>query len=284
MSGPEESGSAWLITGCSTGFGREIALAALAKGHGVAVTARNPGAIEDIVAAHPDRALALALDVTDPAQIEKAVAASLERFGAIDVLVNNAGYGYMSAVEEGEDHEVRRLFDTNYFGVVALIKAVLPGMRERRRGQIVNISSMTGLVANPPNVYYSSTKFALEALTEGLSKELQPFGIRVTAIEPGAFRTDWAARSMKETQTPIAAYDETVGARKQMIKAVANRLPGDPRRVAEAVLRITELEDPPLHLLLGHDVLQAFRQKLADLEASIDAWESVTKDVNFPPE
>ncbi len=284
MSGAGENGSAWLITGCSTGFGREIALAALAKGHRVAVTARNPAAVEDIVAAHEDRAIALALDVTLRAQIEAAVAATLERFGAIDVLVNNAGYGYMAAVEEGEDHEVRRLFDTNYFGVVELIKATLPGMRKRRRGHIVNISSMTGLVANPPNVYYSSTKFALEALTEALSKEVQPFGIRVTAIEPGGFRTDWASRSMKETMTPIAAYEEAVGARKKLIKAAASVLPGDPRRVADAVLRVTELDNPPLHLLLGHDVLQAFRQKLADLSASIDEWEAVTKDVNFPPE
>ena len=276
--------SVWLITGCSTGFGREIALAALAKGHRVAVTARKPSAVADIVETHGDRALGLALDVTDCDQIDAAVATTLERFGAVDVLVNNAGYGYMAAVEEGEDEEVRRLFDTNYFGVVQLIKAVLPGMRERSRGHIINISSMTGLVTNPPNVYYSSTKYALEALTEGLSKELAPFGIRVTAIEPGGFRTDWGSRSMRETSTPIAAYDETVGARRQMIKAVADSLPGDPRRVADAVLMVTELEEPPLHLLLGHDVLQAFRQKLADLSASIEQWESVTKDVNFPTE
>ena len=284
MSAALEAGSSWLITGCSTGFGREIALAALAKGHRVAVTARNPSAVEDIVEPYGERAIALELDVTDGGQVDAAVASTLERFGAIDVLVNNAGYGYMAAVEEGEDDEVRRLFDTNYFGVVHLIKAALPGMRERRRGHIVNISSMTGLVTNPPNVYYSSTKYALEALSEGLSKELEPFGIHVTALEPGGFRTDWGSRSMRETSTPIAAYDETVGARREMIKAVAGSLPGDPRRVADAVLMVTELDDPPLHLLLGRDVLQAFRQKLADLSASIEQWESVTKDVNFPPE
>ena len=284
MTAIPEAGSVWLITGCSTGFGREIALAALAKGHRVAVTARNPSAVADIVEPNAERAIGLELDVTDRGQIDAAVAATLERFGAIDVLVNNAGYGYMAAVEEGEDDEVRRLFDTNYFGVVQLIKAVLPGMRERRSGHIVNISSMTGLVTNPPNVYYSSTKYALEALSEGLSKEVEPFGIRVTAIEPGGFRTDWGSRSMRETAKPIAAYDETVGARREMIKAVADKLPGDPRRVADAVLMVTELDDPPLHLLLGHDVLQAFRQKLADLTASIEQWESVTKDVNFPPE
>jgi NAD(P)-dependent dehydrogenase (short-subunit alcohol dehydrogenase family) len=282
VSAETQNPSTWLITGCSTGFGREIALAALARGHRVAVTARNPAAVQDIVVPYGDGAISLKLDVTDRAQIDAAVVATKERFGAIDVLVNNAGYGYMAALEEGEDHEVRRLFDTNYFGVVDMIKAVLPDMRERRRGHIINISSMTGLVANPPNVYYSSTKFALEALSEALSKEMAPFGVRVSAIEPGGFRTDWGSRSMKETATPIAAYDETVGARKRLIKAAANLLPGDPRRVADAIIMVTEMENPPLHLLLGHDVLHAFREKLADLSASIDEWEAVTKDVNFP--
>jgi NAD(P)-dependent dehydrogenase (short-subunit alcohol dehydrogenase family) len=166
--------------------------------------------------------------------------------------------------------------------VVDTIKAVLPGMRARRAGRIVNMSSMTGLVANPPNVYYSSTKFALEALTEALAKEVAPFGIKVTAIEPGAFRTDWGTRSMKESATPIADYAETVGARKQLIKAFADRLPGDPAKVAAAVLQVTELENPPLHLLLGNDVLAAFRQKLAELTATIDEWEDTTRDVSFP--
>jgi NAD(P)-dependent dehydrogenase (short-subunit alcohol dehydrogenase family) len=276
------SGLAWLITGCSTGIGREIAQAALAKGHRVAATARNPASVADLVRAHPDRAIACALDVTDREQIRAAVAATEQAFGAIDVLVNNAGYGYMAALEEGEDDEVRRLFDTNYFGVVDTLKAVLPGMRARRSGSIVNMSSMTGLVANPPNVYYSSTKFALEALTEALAKEVAPFGIKVTAIEPGAFRTDWGTRSMKESAAPIADYAENVGARKELIKAFADKLPGDPAKVAAAVLKIVELDDPPLHLLLGNDVLTAFRQKLADLTAMVDAWEETTKDVGFP--
>ena len=198
------------------------------------------------------------------------------------MLVNNAGYGYMSAVEEGEDHEVRRLFDTNYFGVVDTLKAVLPIMREQRSGHVINISSMTGLVANPPNAYYSSTKFALEALTEALAKEVGPLGIRVTAVEPGAFRTDWGSRSMRETATPIEDYADNVGARKELIKAFADHLPGDPRKVAEAVVMVAALSDPPLRLLLGQDVLQATREKLRDMNASIDQWESVTVDVNFP--
>ena len=274
--------SRWFITGCSTGIGREIARAALEAGHSVAVTARDASAVADFAEEFGERAIALPLDVTDRDQITAAVAATEEAFGVIDVLVNNAGYGYMAAVEEGDDAEVRKLFDTNYFGVVDTLKAVLPGMRERRAGHIVNISSMTGLVANPPNAYYSSTKFALEALTEALSKEVAPLGIKVTAIEPGAFRTDWASRSMQESSTPIGDYDENVGTRKTMIKEFAAHLPGDPRKVAEAVLMVTALDEPPLRLLLGRDVLAAVREKIAAMTASIDQWESVTKNVNVP--
>jgi NAD(P)-dependent dehydrogenase (short-subunit alcohol dehydrogenase family) len=286
MSSPHAlpSPNRWLITGCSSGIGREIATAALARGHRVAVTARNAEAVADLVAAWPEQALALALDVTQRAQIAAAVAETERHFGGLDVLVNNAGYGYLAAVEEGEDEQVRAMFDTNYFGAVDLIKAVLPGMRARGNGHVVNISSMTGLVANPPNVYYSASKFALEALTEGLAKEVAPFGIRVTAIEPGAFRTDWSSRSMQETRTPIEAYAATVGARKQLIKAAGSRFPGDPRKVAEAVLRVSEMAEPPLHLLLGHDVYKAYREKLTALLASIEEWKEVTLDVNFPPE
>jgi NAD(P)-dependent dehydrogenase (short-subunit alcohol dehydrogenase family) len=274
----------WLITGCSTGIGREIARAALEAGHSVAVTARNVDAVADFVDQFGDRALALPLDVTNRDQITAVVGEVEKAFGGIDVLVNNAGYGYMAAVEEGEDAEVRRLFDTNYFGVVDTLKTVLPGMRARRSGHVINISSMTGLVANPPNAYYSSTKFALEALTEALAKEVGPLGIKVTAIEPGAFRTDWAARSMQESSTPIGDYDDNVGARKTLIKQFADHLPGDPRKVAEAVLMVAGLDEPPLRLLLGRDVLAAVREKIADLTASINHWESVTKNVNFPKE
>lgn len=273
----------WLITGCSTGIGREIARAALEAGHQVVTTARRVETVQDFVDDHGDQARAVALDVTDKAQIEAAVAIAHEAFGGIDVLVNNAGYGYLSAVEEGDDAEVRKLFDTNYFGVVDTLKAVLPGMRAQQSGHVINISSMTGLVANPPNAYYASTKFALEALTEALSKEVGAFGIKVTAIEPGGFRTDWASRSMKEAGTPIEDYADDVGVRKDLIKQFADHLPGDPRKVAEAVVMVTTLEKPPLRLLLGHDVLKATREKLAQMSASIDEWEATTLDVNFPP-
>jgi NAD(P)-dependent dehydrogenase (short-subunit alcohol dehydrogenase family) len=272
----------WLITGCSTGIGREIARAALEAGHSVVVTARRAETVADFAETFDDRAAIVALDVTDKVQIATAVQTANDTFGGIDVLVNNAGNGYLSAIEEGEDEQVRKLFDTNYFGVVDTIKTVLPQMRARQSGCIINISSMTGLVANPPNAYYSSTKFALEALTEALAQEVKPFGIRVTAIEPGAFRTDWAARSMWESATPISDYDDSVGARKTMIKEFANHLPGDPRKVADAVLMVSTLDEPPLRLLLGRDVLKAVRDKLAAFSASIDQWEAVTKDVNFP--
>lgn len=269
----------WLITGCSTGIGREIARCALEAGHRVLVTSRRVTDVEDLVAEFPDLAVAQALDVTDKEAIAAAVGAADSAFGGVDVLVNNAGYGYLSAVEEGDDAEVRALFDTNYFGVVDMVKAVLPQMRERCGGHIVNISSMTGLVANPPNAYYSSTKFALEALTEALAKEVGPLGIKVCAVEPGGFRTDWAKRSMKEAAAPIEAYAGDVGVRKDLIKQFADHLPGDPRRVGEAVLMLVGLDDPPLRLLLGTDVLQATRTKLAEMSASIDAWEHVTVDV-----
>jgi NAD(P)-dependent dehydrogenase (short-subunit alcohol dehydrogenase family) len=281
VSSTGEQPRAWLITGCSTGIGREIAEAVLASGQRAAVTARRPEAVADLAAQYPGQALALALDVTDRDQVHAAAAATENTFGGIDVLVNNAGYGYMAALEEGEDTAVRKLFDTNFFGAVDLIKAVLPGMRARGRGYIINMSSMTGLVTNPPNIYYSCTKHALEALTEGLAKEVEPFGIRATAIEPGAFRTDWATRSMQESGTPVAAYAETVGARKELIKLAGSMLPGDPRRIADAVLMLADHDDPPLHLLLGEDVLGAFREKLAAWQALLDEWEPVTRDVNF---
>jgi NAD(P)-dependent dehydrogenase (short-subunit alcohol dehydrogenase family) len=271
--------SRWLITGCSTGIGRAIAVAALEAGHSVVVTARRPEAVQDLVDAHPGSAVAVALDVTDRAQIDGAVARADAAFGGVDVLVNNAGYGYLSAVEEGDDDEVRALFDTNFFGAVDMIKAVLPGMRARGEGHIVNVSSMTGIVTNPPNTYYSCTKHALEALTEGLAKEVAPLGIKVSAIEPGAFQTDYITRSMHQADN-IGAYDE-VAQRKELIVAFGEHLPGDPAKLAAAVLQIAGMDDPPLRLLLGQDVLGAFRDKTAAWTATVDEWEHVTVAMNF---
>ena len=271
--------SRWLITGCSSGIGRAIAVAALDAGHSVLVTARRPDAVKDLVDAYPAHAVSAALDVTDRSQIADAVRAAHDTFGGLDVLVNNAGYGYLSAVEEGDDAEVRALFDTNFFGAVDMIKAVLPAMRAQGSGHIVNVSSMTGIVTNPPNTYYSATKHALEALTEGLSKEVGPLGIKVCAIEPGAFQTDYLTRSMHEADD-IDAYAH-VSERKELMKAFGEHLPGDPAKLATAVLRLVAMDDPPLRLLLGQDVLHAFREKTAAWTASVDEWESVTTSVNF---
>jgi len=271
----------WLISGCSTGIGRAIATAALEAGDRVVATARRPETVADLVEAYPERALAVALDVTDPRQVAAAVAEAVAHFGRIDVLVNNAGYGYVSSVEEGVDEDVRRMFDTNFFGAISLIKAVLPGMRARGEGYVVNISSMTGLVSNPGNVYYSASKFALESLTEGLSKELAPLGIRVSAVEPGLFRTDWSSRSMQESEPSIADYEETIGVRRVMLRQASGAEPGDPRKVGDALVMLSRLADPPLHLLLGGDVLKATREKWADFEASLEEWESTTLDVGF---
>jgi NAD(P)-dependent dehydrogenase (short-subunit alcohol dehydrogenase family) len=263
----------WLITGCSSGIGREIAKVALEAGARVAVSARDAKRVADLVDAFPDRALALALDVTRSEQVAEAVAATESAFGQLDVLVNNAGYGYLAAIEEGDEEEVRALFDTNFFGVIAMIKAVLPGMRARRSGLIVNVSSMTGLVSKPGVVYYSASKFALESLSEGLSKELAPFGIQVSVVKPGAFNTDYTGRSMKETTRPLADYKDTVGVRRQLVRDVHGKLPGDPRDVGEAVVRLSRLEKPPLHLLVGRDAYQACCEKVEGLKAPIFEWE-----------
>jgi NAD(P)-dependent dehydrogenase (short-subunit alcohol dehydrogenase family) len=271
--------SRWLITGCSTGIGRAIAVAALDAGHSVLVTARRPESVQDLVQARPELAVAAALDVTDRVQIVDAVAHAHEAFGGLDVLVNNAGYGYLSAVEEGDDDEVRALFDTNFFGAIDMIKAVLPGMRAQGRGHIVNVSSMTGIVTNPPNTYYSCTKHALEALTEGLAKEVGSLGIKVCAIEPGAFQTDYVTRSMHQADS-IDGYAH-VAERKELIKAFGEHLPGDPAKLAAAVLQLVSMEDPPLRLLLGQDVLNAFREKTAAWSRSVDEWEQTSTAMNF---
>ena len=282
MSRQDQSGPVWLITGCSTGIGREIARVALEGGQRVAVTARKPESVADLVTEFPDQAIAMALDVTDAAQIDAAVRETESTFGRLDILVNNAGYGYVSAVEEGVDEDVRKMFDTNFFGAIAMIKAVLPGMRARKEGYIINISSMTGLVSNPGNVYYSSSKFALESLSEGLAKELAPLGLRVSVVEPGLFRTDWSSRSMQESKPSISDYEATIGVRRELIRSSAGGEPGNPRKVGEAILMLSQLETPPLRLLLGSDVLGATRAKLADFQASMDEWEAVTLDVGFP--
>jgi NAD(P)-dependent dehydrogenase (short-subunit alcohol dehydrogenase family) len=203
----------WFITGCSTGLGRALARTILEGGGRAVVTARDARHVQDLTAGHEGRALALALDVNDPAQVAHAVKQTDATFGSLDVLVNNAGYGYLAAIEEGEDAEIRAMFETNVFGLIAMTKAALPGMRARGRGHIVNISSIGGLVGFPGSGYYNATKFAVEGLSEALAEELKPLGLGVTIVEPGPFRTDWAGRSLRKAAHAIEAYHETAGKR-----------------------------------------------------------------------
>lgn len=272
----------WLITGCSTGFGRVLATLVLERGWRAVVTARDPGKIQDFSTGHDGRALVLKLDVTDPAQVRDAVTGAESRFGQVDVLVNNAGYGYLAAVEEGEEHEIRAQFETNFFGLAAMIRAVLPGMRQRRRGHIVNISSLAGLVGMPGVGYYNATKFAVEGLSEALAQEVEPLGIKVIAVKPGPFRTDWAGRSLKQTGQPIEAYAQTAGARRQTIAGRSGQQAGDPVRAAEAIIQAVASEAPPLHLVLGRIALEGARAKLGLLRHDLDNWEQTTLGADFP--
>jgi NAD(P)-dependent dehydrogenase (short-subunit alcohol dehydrogenase family) len=272
----------WFITGSSTGFGRILAEILLKRGERVAVTARNPDQIQDLVAGYQDTGLALALDVTQPAQVASAVAAAEKFFGRIDVLVNNAGYGYLAAIEEGEDQEVRAMFETNFFGLVAVTKAVLPGMRTRRTGHILNISSIGGFVGNPSAGYYAATKFAVEGLSEALAKEVEPLGIRVIAIEPGPFRTDWAGRSLKIAKASIPDYVETAGARSNQISERSGKQPGDPVRAAEAMITLVAADQPPRNLFLGKIAVDMAREKFAYLSRGIDQWETLSVGADFP--
>lgn len=203
-------------------------------------------------------------------------------FGRIDVLVNNAGYGYLSAVEEGEDDEVRAMFEANVFGLANVTKAVLPGMRARRRGHVVNISSQGGLVGFPGIGYYNATKFAVEGLSEALAKECAPLGIKVTVVEPGPFRTDWAGRSLKVPKTPIADYAETAGARRAAIQGYSGQQPGDPVRAAEAIVTIVEAPEPPLHLVLGRAAYDMVADKFREFSAEMERWKDLSLGADFP--
>ena len=271
----------WLISGCSTGFGREIAISALEAGDIVAVTSRNTEDIRDICNKYPSTSVALNLDVTYTDQIIECVRNVISKFGRIDVLVNNAGYGYLSAIEEGEGEEVSKLFNTNFFGALELTKQVLPVMRNQKFGRIINNSSQAGLMANPGTGYYSASKFALEGLMEALDKEVRPLNIFVTSVQPGAFRTDWSGRSMKKSKINITDYDEHVRSRINMIAEIDGKQPGDPKKAAKIIFDLTRYEDPPNKLLLGAGVLSAYREKLDHIEKDLDTYESITLSTDF---
>jgi NAD(P)-dependent dehydrogenase (short-subunit alcohol dehydrogenase family) len=270
----------WFITGGSTGFGRELAKLIVARGWPVVVTARNKTEVEDL--ATSDKVLALELDVTDDGEIASAVKAAEQKFGAIDVLVNNAGYGYLTTVEEGEEKQIRAMFDANVFGLFALTRAVLPGMRKHRRGHIINITSVGGHVGNPGSGYYAATKHAVEGWSKSLAAETAPLGIKVTAVAPGPFRTDWAGRSMKQTENRIADYAEIVGARLAAVSAQSGKQAGDPVRAGEAMIKLTESENPPLHIVFGAQGFGVVTGKLRQELAEIETWRELGLATDFP--
>jgi NAD(P)-dependent dehydrogenase (short-subunit alcohol dehydrogenase family) len=271
----------WFITGCSTGLGRALAAAVLDRGDNAVITARSLESIADLADSHPGTALPLVLDVTDSDQVASAVQHAEARFGAVDVLVNNAGYGYRAAIEEGDGEDVQKLFATNVFGPVALIKAVLPGMRARRSGTIVNVSSIGARISPPGSGYYSATKAALEGITGSLRKELQPLGITAMSVEPGGFRTDFAGRSLTQSAEAIADYAETAGKRRKEHDTAHGTQPGDPAKAAQAIITVVTSPDAPELLLLGTDALAAIGGVLDGQRAEIDAWRGLSASTDL---
>ncbi|MGI4776638.1 MAG: oxidoreductase [Janthinobacterium lividum] len=273
----------WLITGCSTGFGRELAKLVLARGWRAVVTARNPDQVADIAEGHEDRALVRALDVTDVEQVKRVVSDALERFGRIDALVNNAGYGYLAAIEEGDDAEVRAMFETNVFGLIEATKAVLPAMRAQGSGLIVNVSSIGGLTSFAATGYYHGTKYAVEGISESLALEVKPLGIDVLIVEPGPFRTNWAGPSIKQSATKIDAYDATAGERRRQTAARSGNQAGDPVRAAQAIIDAALSDSPPLRLVLGKAALDLAHKKLDFMRDDFNTWEATSLGADFPP-
>ena len=275
------SGKLVLITGVSSGFGRAIAEAALASGQAVVGTLRKEEERAAFDGLSPGRSYGVLLDVTDNAAIPRVVGKVEREIGAIDILINNAGYGHEGLVEESTLDEMRRQFEVNVFGAVAMIQAVLPAMRARRSGRILNISSMGGFITLPGLGYYHASKFALEGISETLGKEVKDFGIRVTAVEPGGFRTDWAGRSMVRAPRSIADYDALMNPIRERRQKMSGHQLGDPRKAAAAILRIATAENPPAHLLLGSDAWRLVHEKLDGLKADFDAWKDLTLSTDF---
>jgi NAD(P)-dependent dehydrogenase (short-subunit alcohol dehydrogenase family) len=275
------SSRVWFITGCSTGFGRALADAVLARGDQVVVTARDVARVTDFQERAPQQVLAVALDVKQPDSVRAAVNAAIERFGRIDVLVNNAGYGLLGAIEELTDDEIRNQFQTNVFGLFDVTRAVLPHMRNSRRGHILNTSSLGGFVGTPGFGVYSATKFAVEGFSEALAQEVAPLGIHVTIVEPGAFRTDWAGRSLVASSNVIEDYALSSGLSRQWIDENNGQQPGSPARAATAMISAVEAAQPPLRLVLGADALESIRGKLASVIKELNTWEETTRSTAF---
>lgn len=271
-----------LITGVSSGFGKALATEALSANHIVIGTLRKEDAVKNFESLKPGYAFGRILDVTDTDAIPPLIDEIEEEIGPIDVLVNNAGYGHEGILEESPLEEMRKQFDVNVFGAVAMIKAVLPFFRARRSGHIINITSMGGIITMPGIAYYCGSKFALEGISNTLSKELSPFNISVSAVAPGSFRTDWAGRSMRRSPRQISDYDNIFNPiRKAREDKSGNQL-GDPQKAAQAILKLVELETPPSHLLLGSDALHLVRLRLQELHEEIDKWEDTTRSTDDP--
>ncbi|MEI5686638.1 oxidoreductase [Sphingomonas kyungheensis] len=276
------SAPVWFITGCSTGFGRDLAKLVLARGWRVVVTARDAERVADLAAEAEDRALALALDVNDAGQVAAAVAAAEARFGRIDVLVNNAGYGYQASIEEGEEAAIRAQFDTNVFGLFALTRAVLPLMRVQRSGHVINFTSVAGLIGFPGSGYYAASKHAVEGWSDSLLAEVAPLGIAVICVEPGPFRTDWAGRSLQQTPVRIADYADTAGKRMESTRQISGEQAGDPVRAGEAIIAAAEADTPPRHLVLGKFGYEAVTAKLRERLAEIEGLRDAALGADFP--
>ncbi|MEO0835995.1 MAG: oxidoreductase [Cyanobacteria bacterium J06642_3] len=271
----------WFITGSSTGFGRILAEQLLAKGETVVATARKPEQLEDLVSSYSDRALAVRLDVTKPEEVREAVKQAIAAFGRIDVLVNNAGFGTMGAVEEVTNAEVRQQYETNVFGALDVMRAVLPQMRQQRSGYILNLSSVGGVVSFPGAGIYCSTKFALEGISEAMATEVAPLGIKITLVEPGAFRTDFNGRSLVATENLISDYDEVIGGFREWVKNVDGKQPGDPAKAVAAMIQAVESGNPPLRLPLGADAVSAIETKLELVQADVDRSREVALDTAY---
>ncbi|MGE8619625.1 MAG: oxidoreductase [Achromobacter spanius] len=271
----------WLITGASRGFGARIARAALERGDTVVATARKPDAVTQALGAH-HALVPMALDVTDEAQVQRAVSAVLERFGRIDILVNNAGYGLLGAVEEASADEVRRLYETNVFGLLNVTRAALPAMRRQRAGRIVNFSSIGAVQAAPGFGVYSSTKFAVEGLSEALRAELAPLGIHVSSVQPGYFRTDFLdSSSLTVSPAPLDDYASTAGKVREAARALSHKQPGNPERLADAILALVDAPNPPARFPLGTDTLRAIEQRLTEVARETEQWREVASSTDF---
>ena len=273
--------SVWFITGSSTGFGRSLTEAVLKQGDRVVATARKPEQLDDLVQHYPDQVKAVRLDVTDPQEVRDAIAAALDAFGRIDVVVNNAGYGSLGAIEELSDEQIRRQFDTNLFGALDVIRAVLPTLRQQGSGHILNVSSIGGFVAYGGTGIYCSTKFALEAVSEALAQEVAALGIKVTIVEPGAFRTDFNGRSLVKPEQSIADYATTSGEFLKWIDDMDGKQPGDPDKAAAAIIQAVHSPNPPLRLLLGADAVSLAETKLNSMRTELETWRQVSINTAF---